>query len=143
MTWGDCLLPVDDEVFIYYGGYARGHKVERFKERQIGFARMKRDRFVARHAGADPGVLRTQPVRLDGSTMTINAAVKGELRVALLGSDGRPLPGFTTSDAQPVSGDSLAHSVRWGATLNGLRGKPVQIEFHLRDASLYSFELGA
>ena len=39
MTWGDCLLPVDDDVFIYYGGYARGHKVERFKERQIGFLR--------------------------------------------------------------------------------------------------------
>jgi hypothetical protein len=40
MSWGDCQCPVDDDVFIYYGGYARGHKVERFTERQIGLARM-------------------------------------------------------------------------------------------------------
>lgn len=36
MTWADCQLVVGDEMFIYYGGYARGHKVERFTERQIG-----------------------------------------------------------------------------------------------------------
>src|SRR5262249_53964285 len=42
MTWADCQLPVGDEVYIYYGGYARGHKIERFTERQIGFVRIRR-----------------------------------------------------------------------------------------------------
>ncbi|MBA3417007.1 MAG: hypothetical protein H0U10_17440, partial [Chloroflexia bacterium] len=48
MTWGDWQLPVDDELYIYYGGYARGHKVERFTERQLGLARMPLDRYVSR-----------------------------------------------------------------------------------------------
>jgi TAT (twin-arginine translocation) pathway signal sequence len=141
MTWGDCLLPVDDEVFIYYGGYARGHKVERFKERQIGFARMKRDRFVARRAGADGGVLRTPPLVLEGSGITINADIKGEARVAMLDATGRPLPGHASADAVPMRGDSLAHAVRWKSSPALVKGLPVQIEFHLRDASLFSFEV--
>src|SRR5262249_61322339 len=47
MTWGDCLLPVDDEVFVYYGGYARGHKVERVKERQVGLGPLAPGRVVS------------------------------------------------------------------------------------------------
>jgi len=29
MTWIGAAVPVGDEVFFYYGGYARGHKVGR------------------------------------------------------------------------------------------------------------------
>jgi hypothetical protein len=141
MTWGDCLLPVDDEVFIYYGGYARGHKVERFKERQIGFARMQRDRFVARRAGADQGVLRTAPIVLSGSQLSLNAQIGGEARVALLDQGGLPLAGFGFGDAPAITGDSLAHPVRWKQALHSLKDKPVQIEFRLRDASLFGFEV--
>jgi hypothetical protein len=141
MTWGDCLLPVDDENFIYYGGYARGHKVERYKERQIGFARMKRDRFVSRDAGGDTGVLRSPTVLLDGSNLTINADIAGELRVAILDKGGQPLGGFAASDCEPIKGDSLSHAVRWKAGLASLNRAPVQLEFQLRNASLYSFEL--
>ena len=47
MTWIGYALPVGDEVYLYYGGYARGHKVEPDTERQIGLAKMKRDRYVA------------------------------------------------------------------------------------------------
>jgi hypothetical protein len=45
MSWIGAAVPVGDEVFFYYGGYARGHKVEPATERQIGLARMKRDRY--------------------------------------------------------------------------------------------------
>jgi hypothetical protein len=142
MTWGDCFTPVGDEVFCYYGGYARGHKVERFKERQIGLARMKRDRFVARVAeGGEGGTLRTPPVTLDGSKLTLNADVAGEIRVALLDADGKPLAGLASSDCTPVKGDSLSHEVQWKQPLSDLRTKPVQIEFVLKDAKLYGFEV--
>src|SRR5262249_22537982 len=46
MAWIGDALPVGDELFLYYGGYARGHKIEPYKERQLGLARMKRDRYV-------------------------------------------------------------------------------------------------
>ena len=51
MTWGDCQVLVGDCVYMYYGGYRWGHKADRFTERQIGFAHMPRDRYVALSAG--------------------------------------------------------------------------------------------
>jgi hypothetical protein len=141
MTWGDCLLPVDDEVFIYYGGYARGHKVERFKERQIGFARIERDRFVARQAGQEEGILRTVPFKLAGEDLSINANVSGELRVAILDASGSPIDGFRAEDCGKVQGDSLAHTPRWKQPLANLLGKTVQLELSARNAQIYAFEL--
>jgi hypothetical protein len=140
MTWGDCLLPVDDEFFIYYGGYARGHKVERYKERQIGFARLKRDRMVSRHAGPEGGTLRTPLLILDGSGITINAEITGEMRVALLDADGKPIPGCDAHESPALRGDSLAHPINWKPGAVPKAGTPIRIEFYLRDASLFSFE---
>jgi hypothetical protein len=141
MTWGDCLLPVDDEVFIYYGGYARGHKVERFKERQIGFARIQRDRFVARQAGKEEGRLRTTPFVFSGETLNINANVDGDLRAAILDESGSPIDGFRAEDGGKIQGDSLAHTPKWKQPLAKLKGKAVQLQLTARDAEIYAFEL--
>jgi hypothetical protein len=141
MAWGDCQLIVGDEVFVYYGGYARGHKVERFTERQIGLARMKRDRYVAREAGAAPGVLRTPVLQMEGETLTVNADVRGELRARLLGGDGKPFRGFDWSDCHPVRGDALAHPLRWKHALASVVDRPLQLELSMRDGSLYGFDL--
>jgi len=140
-AWLDYQLPVDDEVYIYYGGYKSGHKWNRFEERQIGLVRMKRDRYVSRDAGPEGGTLRTPPVVLAGQTITVNAAVKGELRVELLDGSGKPIPGFAASDCEPLRGDDLAHRVRFKRTLTTLQDKPVHVAFHLRDAKLYGFAL--
>ena len=141
MTWGDCLLPVDDEVFVYYGGYARGHKVERFRERQIGLARLPRDRFVSRDAGPEGGMLRTPLLQLDASSLLVNAEVAGELRVRVCDERGMPIDGFDSPDCAPLRGDSLRHPVRWNRPLAALRRRPIRLEFTARDARLYGFEL--
>lgn len=141
MTWGDEQLIVGDETFIYYGGYARGHKIERFAERQIGLARMPRDRYVSRDAGRQRGTLRTRPVTFEASAMAINAKADGEVRIRLLDVSGQPLAGFNWADCKPIRGDSLAHPVAWQGSLASLKGELMQIEFALRDASLYGFEL--
>ena len=140
-AWLDYQLPVGDEVFLYYGGYKSGHKMNRFEERQIGLVRMPRDRYVSRDAGAEEGLLLTRPLVLAGSKLTLNAKVEGHLRVRLLDGAGKPLPGFDAADAQPIRGDGLALPVRWKGSLATLRGKPVQIEFALRNAQLYGFDL--
>lgn len=141
MTWGDCLLPVGDEAFIYYGGYARGHKVNRFTERHLGLARMPRDRYVARQAGPAGGWLRTPPVVLDGSALLVNADIAGELRVRVVDPDGRPIHGFDAADCSPLRGDALAHTVTWLGAFGSLAGRPVRLDFLLQDARLYGFEL--
>jgi hypothetical protein len=69
----------DGEIFIYHGGYRRGHKVARFEERQIGLARLRRDRSVAYAAAGSPKKLRTRHGILDAAVagLTVNARVEG------------------------------------------------------------------
>jgi hypothetical protein len=137
-AWGTNQLIVGDETYLYYAGYARGHKVDRYNERQIGLARMPRDRYVAREADLNRGRLITKPLILKGSSITINAYVEGELRIRLLGADGIELKRF---DWVNISGDRVDHPVAWKEDLGTLNEESVQIEFQLQDAQIYGFEL--
>jgi hypothetical protein len=142
MAWIDCQLPVGDQVYCYYGGYARGHKVERFTERQIGLVALPRDRYAARVAGATPGTLRTPLVTLAGRALTLNvAAAGGEARAQLLDAAGAPLPGFALADCEPITVDSLAAPLRWKGAPALPAGRPLRLEFSLRNARLYAFDL--
>lgn len=140
-AWIDCQLPVGDEVYLYYGGYKNGHKVNRFEERQIGLLRMLRDRYVARTAGPEGGSLRTPAVTLEAAQLTVNAAIRGELRVAVLDEQGQPLPGLPLDTCRPVHGDSLAHRVRWEGLPSLPRGQVVRLEFQWREGELFGFGL--
>ncbi|MCP4644497.1 MAG: hypothetical protein GY851_28900, partial [bacterium] len=142
-AWIDDQVLVDDEVYLYYGGYARGHKVNRFEERQIGLVTMKRDRYVAREADGDTGLIRTPLVRLDGEAITVNADCRaGVLAVQVSDDAGAPLPGLSFDDCDPISEDGVDLPVRWKAGLGEARQHPVRIEFRLRNARLFAFGLG-
>jgi hypothetical protein len=142
MTWIGGTLPVGDEVYFYYGGYARGHKIAASTERQIGLARMKKDRYAGLAPEKDEGTLRTRPFVVRGDRLTVNVqAPRGELRVRLLDGDGRPSTALGNSEAQPVSGDALAAEIRWPRSVGELRGKAMCLEFRLRHARLFAFEL--
>ena len=92
MAWMSAAVPVGDEMLLYYGGYARGHKVEPKTERQIGLARMKRDRYVALapilRAGHIDDASRSSFEAAATSTRVRNTA-KSAIR--LVGNDGKPL----------------------------------------------------
>jgi hypothetical protein len=140
MAWMDYQLPVGDEVYIYYGGYARGHKVERFKERQIGLVRIKRDRYVSRES-AGAGRLRTRPFKLGGNSLLLNVdAAHGELRAQIL-ERGRPIRGFGLADFAAIISDEMRARARWKRAIRELSGKTIQLEFELRDAKLFAIEL--
>ena len=138
MAWvGDCIT-VGDREFIYYGGYSSGHKIG---DRQIGVATLRKDGFVSRDAGPEGACLRTRPFVFEGRELRVNADISGELRVRVVGASGLPLDGFFWRDCAPVTGDSIAHRVRWKeADLASLNGAPIVLEFHLRSAALYAFE---
>jgi hypothetical protein len=140
-AWIDQQLPIGDEVYLYYGGYKFGHKLDRWEGRQIGLVKTERDRYVSRDAGAAEGTLRTPPVILDGKKLTVNAAVNGQLRLRLLDPAGEPLAGLDANDCTPIHGDALDHPVQWKAPLGSLAGKPVRVEFLLTDGQLYGFAL--
>ncbi|NIA15258.1 MAG: hypothetical protein GWP08_14405 [Nitrospiraceae bacterium] len=141
-AWIDDQLPVGDEVFLYYGGYARGHKVNRFEERQIGLVRMKKDRYVSRKAGPGIGRILTPLLTLHGGSLTVNAdAHGGSLRAQVLDENRHPVPGFTLEDCRPVTTDALAAPITWKRSLGKLRTKPVRLEFVLQNAAIFGFEL--
>ena len=144
MTWADCQVLVGDEVYVYYGGYRWGHKADVYTERQLGLARMPRDRYVALVAGKTEGLVRTRLAKLEAGRMSVNARVNvpgGQLRVRILDAAAKPYAGFDWSDATPVQGDRVALPAKWSGSLAELRDKPVQFEFKLTEAELYSFEL--
>ncbi|NUM54854.1 MAG: hypothetical protein HUU46_14505 [Candidatus Hydrogenedentes bacterium] len=141
-AWIDEQVPVGGDVYLYYGGYARGHKVNRFEERQIGLVTMKRDRYVARVAGKTPGVLRTVPFTFIGESLSINAnASGGGIRVRVLDDTGGPVRGFSYEDCTPITGDSLDAPIEWKAKAVALRGKLIRLEFALKDARLYALNI--
>lgn len=141
MAWGACQLIVGDETYVYYGGYRWGHKWERFIDRQIGLARMPKDRYVYRQAGDQQGGLRTPIVVMNAKRMTVNADVSGLMRVRILDRAGKPIQGFGWNDIQPITGDSVCHPVTWKRPLSELNGKQIQLEFGLRNARIFGFEL--
>jgi len=138
MAWfADCIT-VGGTEYIYYGGYAEGHKVG---DRQVGLALLRRNGFVSRDAGNRVGALRTPLVRLGGPVLAVNAAVMDELRVRVTDADGAALPGFDWMECAPVRGDSVAHPVKWTGDPGRLVGRPVSLEFRLRHGELYGFDV--
>ena len=140
-TWIGSCMPVGDDVYLYYGGYQYGHKI--YTDRQIGIARLKRDRYVAWEAGDGPGMLRTPLVTLGCKAITLNLdAERGEVKVQVRDKNGAPVPGFTFDDCYAITTDSLDAPVQWvGHSLRTLTGTPIHLEFSLRNARIFAFTL--
>jgi hypothetical protein len=151
MTWVSCVLPVGNENYVYYGGYKLGHKKGKLRWRQLGVAKIPRDRFVSRSAeGKTPGRFLTAPFycpRNQSFRLVLNArAEQGLIRVRICDEQGNPLSGFDYTDMEPVRGDDLTLPVKWkddsGKTTCSIQiDKPVfRIDFELTNAHLFAFE---
>lgn len=141
-TWVGSQVPVGDRVYLYVAGYAHGHKADKFSGRQIGLMFMPRDRYVARQADSWGGVLRTRALRLEGSGLTLNVdASRGSMRAQVVTEEGSPVRGFSMNECAPIRSDELRAPLTCGRPFSELRGRTVRIEFHLRDARLFSMDL--
>ncbi len=142
-AWADEQVIHGDEILLYYGGYRLGHKADRAKARQIGLARLKIDRYVGFAAsGPHPGTLRTAVRPWTGRTLTVNAELQGELRVAACEPSGKFFPGFSFAECIPIEGDHVAHAIRWkNAELASLQNRPVQFVFRIRAGTIFAFSV--
>ncbi len=126
-----------------------------YTQRHHGFVSM-------RGGAAEPEVLITKPVVLNGDKLELNVdASHGEVRVEIASAaddavvlfDGTvpayaphlapSLPGYGYEDCEPILANRVAHPVVFKnkKSLKELAGKPVFLKFHLKDADLYGFRV--
>ena len=148
--WGqvypfDPPLIVGDQIWFYYQGLKGRHWFKYHKDpldSGFGLATLRLDGFVSVDA-AQAGTLTTRRFIAIGDTLVINAkADGGEIRVEAIDALGRVIPGFSKEACTPIRGDSVRHVVSWkgGPNCHQLQARPIKLRFHLKTASLFSFE---
>jgi hypothetical protein len=145
VTPGICR--VGDELWLYYSGYTIDHATItplRPTTAVYSRARLRLDGFVSADAGVEGGTLTTPPLIFAGKHLQIGVdqGSLGSVTVALLDGAGQALPGFAAQDMDVCRGNQAAHTVAWkgNSDLSAWAGKPVKLQFSLRQAKLYAFQ---
>ena len=141
------MLPVGDELWMYYTGFDQPHdKVrEEAYHPEIGRVRVRLDGFVSQDAGGQDGWLTTLPFTLEGDHLEVNmdGSSRGWLKVEILDEGMQPLKGFTEAEADRLGGNNVRQVVTWGGKqdLSALRGKTVRLRFVGQSVKLYAFQI--
>lgn len=150
MIFGSSMLPVGDEIRIYYGGSPMRHVRDDLQHAGEtvdgqrwgifgGVARLRRDGFVSLTAGDTPGELLTQPLVLSGAPITMNARTEadGEIQIFLLDEDETVI-----ASSDRFHGDALDASLSIEADrLASLAGMSVRLRIVCRRADLFALSL--
>jgi hypothetical protein len=133
---------VGDKLYFYFCGYEKPREGGEWdKDGSTGLAMLRRDGFASMDAGTNTETLTTRPVTFKGNHLFVNVdCPEGELKVEVLGKDGKVIAPFTVANCTPISSDKTLVKVNWkDENLSVLAGKPVRFRFHLENGSLYSF----
>jgi len=130
-------IPVGDELRLYYGGRMYRHGPysgpDKGPERSgIGFATVRRDRFVALEASFDGGEILTRLVELKGKLHLNAKSDFGQIAVELLKSDGT-----VAARSKPIHRDGVRIPVEWEAQPTRL-AEPVTLRIKLENARLFA-----
>ncbi len=144
----------DDELWFYYTGLkwrSNFHYIGTFPDGRtelipgrdrdgggICLAVLRRDGFISLDAGDEEGQIVTQPFKLSGKNLMINAdARNGQVRVEVLNPQGE-----VVAIAKNVTEDSPRKQLQWKqGDLGALKDQTVSLRFTLRNASLFSYWL--
>ena len=141
-------VTLDGEIRYYYMGTTQCHQRHWELEPQtagLGLATLKPDRFVALRAGDRPAELLTVAFTPPSPKLFVNAATDrgGWLRVEVLDVEGHPIPGYEADASEPITGDSLAHEVRWPRADPAAFpvGQPTRLRVRAENARLFSLSI--
>jgi hypothetical protein len=179
---GACnMVPVGDELWIYYSGANIPHNVKNetggrgsvrdwpgrvidgeHRAYAVGLAKLRRDGFVAMEPERHEGTVTTRPLTFLGTRLKLNiAASQGTVQVEVLDDKGQPVEGYSRSECESISSDSMAYTVTWrggrdlvhsldtqtdvgGSDLQVFEStlrRPVKLKFYINGAKLYSFSV--
>ena len=146
----------NDQLWIYYSGFSVPHNA--LPEDHDGFCSL--------HATGEGYVL-SNPFTFHGTRLTLNATVhgpdsvhippdpiwsgvcagcqsgRGSVCVEVRDMSGTPIPGYSVSECEVFSSDSLEADVRWrnSPDLSSLHDRIVRLKFLLRNARLYAWQI--
>ena len=103
---------------------------------------LRLDGFVSVNALLAGGEFITKPFTFTGRQLEINYATSaaGQMRVELQDAAGKPIPGLTLDDCEPIWGDHVSRIVKWksGDDVSAHIGKHVRLRFEMSDADLFA-----
>ncbi|MFN0169636.1 MAG: hypothetical protein ACKV22_24705 [Bryobacteraceae bacterium] len=123
-----------DRVKLYYGGFTDEHTGNGVGA--IGLATIRKDGFASLNGS---GEVTTKPLAGLSGTLRVNSS--GTLRVEVLDTAGRVVPGFGREDCVSLRGDGVDVPVRWKRG-SALPAGASRVRFVLEPAALYSFRAG-
>jgi hypothetical protein len=135
-----------DELWFYYTGikYRAQPKDADKKAGAVCLAVLRRDGFVSLSAGQQTGTLTTKQIISSGNRLRLNLAVHagGQARVALVGDNNEPPPGYDLADCHPLTGDDVNQTVSWksGTDVEHIIGQSIRLHIEFREADLYAFQ---
>lgn len=140
----------EKKIDLYFGAMNLPHggdKGERKQVAQIAKASWRRDGFVSLHnEGNDAGTIITKAFVFSGRKLYVNTKLfaGGSLKIELLDASGKSIPGYSFSDARPLTGDQLSVPVQWknGSDVSRLEGKEIRLKFYLKGGDLFSYWFG-
>jgi hypothetical protein len=116
-------------------------------EKHLIVSRLRRgilrlDGFVSVNAPYAGGEMVTRLLKFQGKELVMNFSTSavGSITVEIQDEAGKPIPGFSLADCQPIWGDEIERIVGWkgGHDLNKLSGRSVRLWFVMKDADLYA-----
>ncbi len=128
-----------DDLRFYYSGRLYRHEPYSGPDKgvdksSIGFATIKRDRFVALEASFDGGEITTRPLQLKGKTLHLNAKSDfGDIVVEVLDVNDKLL-----ARSASMQRDSLDIPVEWTTGDTGKPDELVKLRIKLNNARLFA-----
>ncbi len=142
------LIPVGDELWIYYSGIGATEKGAHPNtggfDSGVFRARFRRDGFVSADASYDGGEFTTPLLTFAGRRLELNmdGSAGGWLQVEILSERGTPIPGYDLNVCDTIRGNSVRKHVTWQGRddVSELAGKPVRLRFVMRSMKLFAFQ---
>jgi hypothetical protein len=138
-----------DELWLYYWGTNENHSLQldsaaKKLEASITRAVMRLDGFVSVDANYSGGMLTTPPLIFAGAGLELNldTSAGGVALVEVCDTAGKPIAGYTLSEADALNGNNVRMPVTWKgkSDVSTLAGKAIKLRFKLRDCKLYAFQ---
>jgi hypothetical protein len=140
---------VGDELWFYFAGLDIHHKEQSQKKSHgaRGRAVLRLDGLMSADAAYTGGELVTKLLTFTGERLELNVdtSAGGTVLVELQDEAGKPIQGFTVSDADEINGNSVRRPVTWNDSgdVSALASKPIRLRFVMRDTKLYAFQFRA